>query len=422
MSDGCSKEQQFILNKLLDKYEDSKAFIDGTEFTRGIILKPGKQFPEYNYEDYETKENFYNAARDLEKMGVIRVKYVSDREHLIQEIRLNLNLVDMAYDLLDREPLLDKIQDIMTHLVQAFNTSNVPWLKEFYADELGKLNREKKATGLWAKDNQVIADVLVALREIEQTIDAPVTMRVFSLRCYKDSKHFEKEVSKDVVSIIKANEPSIVEYLSSDETLSDKEILAQVGVISRDETFEFCGDVFFETEAGECNFAALTKGACIPSRSLDDIRSIRYGSVSRVLFIENKTNFDEYVLNYRKPDEAVIYHGGFYSPQKAKFYRLWAATLPQGVACYHWGDIDLGGFRMHKRLKEIFPEVQSYMMDADSYRKYVRSGLDRSDAYIQKVAKLANDVEYSEFKDVIHLIIENKKTIEQEVMLDGFIN
>ena len=36
-------------------------------------------------------------------------------------------------------------------------------------------------------------------------------------------------------------------------------------------------------------------------------------SVNRVLFIENKANYLDYISRNKKLDELVLYHGGFYS-------------------------------------------------------------------------------------------------------------
>lgn len=57
-----------IINKLLDKYEKSKALY--TESNRRIIIKM-KDIKEYNIEDYEVKKIFHDLVKELKKEQLI---------------------------------------------------------------------------------------------------------------------------------------------------------------------------------------------------------------------------------------------------------------------------------------------------------------------------------------------------------------
>lgn len=98
------------------------------------------------------------------------------------------------------------------------------------------------------------------------------------------------------------------------DELSEREILAQIGIIMMPEIFEFCGDMTIGFADGEVDYSPIRSGSCITSDSVKDIRYITLDSrISRILFIENKTNYSEYCLNSKLSDELVIFHGGFYS-------------------------------------------------------------------------------------------------------------
>lgn len=85
---------------------------------------------------------------------------------------------------------------------------------------------------------------------------------------------------------------------------------------------------------------------------------------------------------------------------------------------YFWGDIDLGGFKMFVRLKEnIIPNLKPLNMGVVEYRKYLNSGLDKDNKYLDLLKELLNNNKYELFYDVIENIILNKKTIEQEIFL-----
>lgn len=57
-----------IINKLLDKYEKSKASY--TESNRRILIKM-KELKEYNIEDYEVKKIFHDLVKELKKEQLI---------------------------------------------------------------------------------------------------------------------------------------------------------------------------------------------------------------------------------------------------------------------------------------------------------------------------------------------------------------
>lgn len=61
--------------------------------------------------------------------------------------------------------------------------------------------------------------------------------------------------------------------------------------------------------------------------------------------MENLTTFHE--LAGRRPEEAIlVYTGGMPSPSWKRAYGLFLNALPQHATLHHWGDIDVGGFRI----------------------------------------------------------------------------
>ncbi|MNV69445.1 hypothetical protein D3C71_1623560 [compost metagenome] len=77
------------------------------------------------------------------------------------------------------------------------------------------------------------------------------------------------------------------------------------------------------------------------------IRSVSVvpGSSRRLLTVENLTTFHE--LAGQRPDDAiVIYTGGMPSPSWKRAYAVFLKALAPTAALHHWGDIDVGGFRI----------------------------------------------------------------------------
>lgn len=413
-------KQNIILNKLLDKLFNSKPLVENTERNRAVILKcDTKNFPEYNYEDYEIKEEYYKAIKALEHKGLITIKERKGTTHIVEEIRLVIDNSELACAMVGRPYVPNEVDYIKSKLITAIEQCGLEWLMQFFANELKKLENKCRLVGLWKKDRAHIDDVVNALVYLKNTIQVPISMRVFSQKLYHNSKHFERNIQSDLISIIKGYELEIKEAVEADIVLSDRQILTYVGIIPRSEIFEFCGDIEIITTNGKCDFSPLKHGASIRDENISEIVDIRYSdNIKKILFIENKTNYDEYILRHKKDEELVVYHGGFSSPRKKEFFKLIEKTKSDNISCYFWADIDYGGFSMFLHLNQIFPKLQPLYMDMATYMKYLDYGICHADEYFDKLEKLLQDKTYSIFYPIIKVIIANKKTVEQEIMLD----
>ena len=253
-------------------------------------------------------------------------------------------------------------------------------------------------------------------KQISVMSERSISMRAFSIRLYDDSKYFENNIKKYIADIAAKNEPELKDM----DELSEREILAQIGIIMMPETFEFCGDMTIGFSEGKVDFSPIRSGSCITSDCVKDIRYITLDRhISRLLFIENKTNYSEYCLNSKRFDELVIYHGGFYSPAHGVFFKLIAdAARSNNIPVYFWADIDYGGFRMFVRLKKnIIPTLRPLNMNSYAYSSHSEKLLVRNDKYIQRMLELLTDTDYEIFYDVIYKIAQNKGTVEQECFL-----
>ena len=114
----------------------------------------------------------------------------------------------------------------------------------------------------------------------------------------------------------------------------------------------------------------------------------------------------------------MIYHGGHYSPSKKKLFEKIAAAMPKNSTWLHWGDIDLGGFRMLLRLRtEILPTVQPYRMNIPELQAYRNFTQPFSGDYAEKLQKLSEAALLSDCKACIDYMLTHKIRLEQEAML-----
>lgn len=91
-----------------------------------------------------------------------------------------------------------------------------------------------------------------------------------------------------------------------------------------------------------------------------------------VLTIENLTTFHlaaEAMAGMT--DGLVVYTGGMPSPAWVAGFRHLTEKLSQSATFYHWGDIDVGGFRIAARLREVAVSsdvsLQPWLMDATTH-------------------------------------------------------
>ena len=176
---------------------------------------------------------------------------------------------------------------------------------------------------------------------------------------------------------------------------------------------EFCGDIDIYMKNQKIEYRKETQGSYINSYTVKNIERIEIKNTKKIYFIENKANYIDYIQNKKKEDQLVIYHGGMYSPIKGELFKQ-IYKAGKNMQYYHWSDIDIGGFKIFMRLKEIIPELIPYKMDKESFlnKKDYWSKMDLS--YIKKLQNMRNDDKYKIFYDVIDEMLKQKCKLEQE--------
>lgn len=398
-----------ILSDLLDKYEKSTQ----TEFKRRIMLDCTK-LSYLDITDPEQKRRFLEAVTELSEKEL--VDYDWERKgYVVKRVWLNTDRADEAFAFIGRKSAHSATNELIALFKEYSERIHTLWITEYLSKQISVMSERSKPVDKWQNDTALVKDILKALDEVDKLIGS-ISMRAFSIRLYDDSKYFENNIKKYIADIAAKNEPELKDM----DELSEREILAQIGIIMMPETFEFCGDMTIGFSEGEVDFSPIRSGSCITSDCVKDIRYITLDRhISRLLFIENKTNYSEYCLNSKRFDELVIYHGGFYSPAHGVFFKLIAdAARSNNIPVYFWADIDYGGFRMFVRLKKnIIPTLRPLNMNSYAYSSHSEKLLVRNDKYIQRMLELLTDTDYEIFYDVIYKIAQNKGTVEQECFL-----
>ena len=410
-------ERSIILNRLLDKYENSKHLSEPGTSPRRVMLRVGKkEFPEYDYEDAAVRDAYNAAAQELERQQLVHLEWVKGRP-LLSTVILNLNQVMQCYTLTGRVHPKVRAAHVASLVSDNLESVAVPWIASWREDICTEAQEHMKVPPFCKDDDHLLKDLLRSFREYA-ALSGSVTMRAFSSKCFHDTKYFERNVREIFLRIARKYNTELALACEEGE-LGERDQLAFLGIYARPELYELAGDCTIQTHRGNIYVgAAAPYGLALPSTLVDTIAGIDLKTIQCITFIENKTNYDEYLISERQPEELVIYHGGFLSPQKRKLFALIGDAAPASTKVQFWADIDMGGFRMFEHLQSLIPRLQPMRMSGDFVEKYHQNGLVRPEKYLTKLKTDMQDGTYSLFVDAIKEILKYGVTIEQEIFLN----
>lgn len=406
-----------LLSHLLDKYEKSKHLLQPNSSTRRVMLRiEKKEFLEYRYEDAQNRDAWNKVIKELEERELILTEWVKGRP-VLSAVVLNLEHVMECYQMIGRTHPIELARTVEDMVSSKLSCVTTDWIIAWRNDICTQARKDARIPSYCRKDLSLLSDLLTAFAVYDTLHGESVTMRAFSSKCYQNTKTFEYEIRDIFLKIASEYAPDLVEA-SKQEELGDRDRLACLGIYARPELYEMTGNCTIQTMAGDISFAAAVPyGLALPSTAIDGIISVDLSAIQTILLIENKTNYDEFLLSELGQHQLVIYHGGFLSPQKQKFFRKIAQFAPQTVQIYFWADIDLGGFQMFERLQRIFPALIPMRMSAGDIETYHTSGLQRSKQYLSQVEAALEEGRFPAFHGAMRKILEYGVTIEQEVFL-----
>jgi len=411
-----------ILNLLLDRYQRSGHCLPGKSSNRRVALSLlGEKGIPYRENDPQVSE--MNASLlALAEEGLISYNWRKGYEGwLLDKVWLNLDVLPLAYEKAGRTPLADSASRLYRLFETFAERLRTPWKIQYVRDEMDSLEKRLRTSRHLSGKYEQAEAVLKVLLYTEQ---GPSLPRVISVNCFHDSKYLEQNLFPALLSIAKAYEPELRACRAvedEDEKGRDNQniVLAQLGILASPEIFEFCGSVQLDFPDARIDVQPFQKGFCLRSENLDLLSRICADRIRSVILIENYTNYRALLLRGIPSDQLVIFHGGFYSPEKKILFQFFEKILPRSAEIHFWGDIDLGGFLMFTRLKKnIFPKIQPFRMGLEAYNQYCRLGLKRSPDYMKKLRARLEDGAFDEiFFPQAREILEKRATVEQEIML-----
>ena len=409
-------EQSVILNRLLDKYENSKHLSEPGTSTRRVMLRiEKKELPEYLYEDAAIRDSYNEAALELEKQHLVQLKWVKGCP-VLSAVILCLDRIIPCYAAAERVHPRVRAKQVSDAVRIALAGVAVPWIMAWKEDVCKSADEQMKVPAFCKKDDASLRDLLGALRGYA-ALSGSITMRAFSSRCFSDTKYFERNVRDLFLTIARKYDTELA--LACDENkLGEREQLAFLGIYARPELYELAGNCTIQTSQGSICIGAAPYGLALPSTLVDFIMEIDLTAIRSITFIENKTNYDAYVMSEKQPEELVVYHGGFLSPKKKRLIAAIAHAASETTKIRFWADIDTGGFRMFRHLQELIPSLTPMRMSGEFVDSFHEHGLARSEAYLSSLRIDMENGKYPLFRDAIERILNYGVTIEQETFLN----
>lgn len=396
-----NKYEVKIVNALLKKYYKRKSIYKDNEIHRRIVLpidKVLKDYASYNV-SLEEKELVNNAVHSLETKGFIsssKLKLSDDYQKLYLEDREIDRLEEFATKELGIIPR-SFVADELYSIIEDYKGKGP--ITDFYINEIKNIIQNSSIP----LDSLKEEEILKALAFLESNKEF-LYIREASMLIYGDSKYLEISRRSQVCSVISR-------YLGAngEEVFEDENLLERFNIYDTDQEICIKGPFEIEINGRRINIDGLSGGV---SFSIKDINQITNISVNceKVMTIENKTSFLR--MNERC---CYIYLGGFATkPQIAFIKKLISNNLTKEYM--HFGDIDAGGFWIHKKLCQqagknfkLFHMSKSDLENND----YHKSLKQLTEADIKRLSNLKNEPNYSE---CIVYMLKNNVKLEQEII------
>ncbi len=390
-----------IVNALLKKYYKRKAIHKDAEINRRIDLPATKILKDYS--DYNVnlneKELVNKAIISLEEYGFITVsklKLSEDFEKIYLCVDNVESLEEYAAKNLDIIPRSFAVDELKSIIKKYRNKGEIV---NYYIDELENTIQNKSIRLDVMKEKDILKIITFLENNKEFLYIREVSMLIFG-----DSKYLENYRKTQVCSILYSY------YVKNGEDVFREEnLLERFNVYDIDQEICIKGPVLIGFENKTIDIDGLTGGVSFSIKDIDKIKRIVVNS-DRIMTIENKTSF----LRMNQGD-CYIYLGGFATKPQVTFIKKLIENNPD-KRYLHFGDIDAGGFWIHKKLcEQTNMKFDLFCMDKktlqnDNYKDYVKS-LTEND-----VVRLTNLKDNPEYQECIEWILKNNFKLEQEIV------
>jgi hypothetical protein len=389
-----------IIDSLLKKY--NRRYAKNIQTNRRILLKPKEIYKDYekNNANLTQKQRMNEAVSQLQDRGFVAVHYLAFSDD-IEKIYLVEERLDAIYEYLKEEYgiipqniLSKRIQEMLNQYTGAGE------IVQTYCESVLEQMEDLRCTLVPEK----IGANLKMFHFLEKNQEE-LYVREASMLVYGDSKWFEENNYEEVCAFLRTATGRMKE-----ESERNDAILALFHVIPAKQEIFLKGDWKIEWEQYALELSKLPGGIAIASGDVQNIKRITVNAAS-LMTVENKTSYQRMETG----EFAVMYLGGFANRHQIDFLKKVISNNPD-VTYRHFGDIDVGGFFIHKHLcRETSQKFELYCMGIeqlkdDRFRRCLKE-LTPNDRI--RGAAFAGDAVYGEIWKYMQ---EHNVKLEQEIV------
>ena len=391
-----------VLTSLVKKYNDSVVSKGGSCRNLKISLTPKhKALSSYSGRDsFKFIDDNDKKLAALEKRGYIFVR--RDKNGALESVDLNISAVEEVIKVcgLDSKSVhLKNILEILqntpvygftvqfVHSEREYVATKYEWHKSYYADE-GELSSIIKVLNAMVSQSEEIME------------------RDFSVRVLGDSKAFA-HISNKVVAIAKKFDSQLV----FEEGDSAEYILQNYNIVKNSTYALIKGNLKFELNGQAIDLNKLGFEYALSDAMIKNIKFLS-PSANTLFTVENLTTFYKFKLE----DCVVVYLAGFHNHTKQMLLKKLYADCAF-KKCYHFGDIDVGGFMIYNNLvRSTSIPFEPYCMGIKQLKEHTYALRPLTSNDKKRLEDMQNDEQYSTFHETISYMLVHDAKLEQEAL------
>ncbi len=329
-----------LLVALVEKYRKSKKDSGTNVITRRTRITPDKLYKAYrqNDGDLEKIEAVNEAVFRCRERGFLTF----ESEGFSNEIR-TIYLVD------------EKIEEIERYLEETYQYESRCALKRRFEEliavyenssptassECGKLKQTLEKNQIPTTNILHLQDMFKALVFIEKN-EKDIFLREASMLIFGDSKYLEENVLHSACRALR-------EYLERpcrEDELED-EILEDYHIVREKQKICLKGNMSIRIAGRELDIGAFADGVEFFAEEIKRLEWIHIYT-PHFITVENRTSW----LRLKISNATLFYLGGYCVRSQRDFLRKVRLDNPK-LSFWHFGDIDAGGFYIHKHLCQV---------------------------------------------------------------------
>ena len=423
-----------ILDQLMKKYQNRAPRREGMKSQRRVMLKPAALYRHYadNNADISVKQEIQEAVDKLLDLGMVTADYLKFSTD-IEKICLCEDKAEEIYRYLEEEygdipqgRLRQQAESLLEKYGQGGDSSGISGCTGENSERSDETRgRSDETSG--AEAGSLVAPYICNVRLMlekpgycpdPERIGANLKMLRFmegnreklyvkeaSMLVYGDSKWLEEHNYDEICSIARQ-----ALGMPQEEDERNDVVLARFGIYPTEQEIFIKGDWILEWKDHVVRTAGMKGGIAVLSGDIQDLVKIRVRS-PRLMTVENKTSYQR----MQPEGTALVYLGGFAVRYQVRFLEKVLQDNPE-LECLHFGDIDVGGFLIHRHLcRAVGARFNLYRMGIreleDPRFQLCRKKLTENDR-----SRMKGLMEEEEYREALAYMDEHDVKLEQEII------